>query len=107
AYAGSKGALQTVTKTLALELGSRGIRVNGVHPGFIYGDSVEQYIQSRAEAKGVTFQEEYDLLASETCLGYLPKPEEIAGAVVFFASDLALPVTGQMLGANAGHVFNG
>lgn len=107
AYAGSKGALQTVTKTLALELGDRGIRVNGVHPGFIYGDSVEAYITSRAEQRGVTFQEEYDLLAEETCLGYLPMPEEIAGAVVFFASDLALPITGQMLGANAGHVFNG
>lgn len=107
AYAGSKGALQTVTKTLALELGELGIRVNGVHPGFIYGDSVEAYIQSRADAKGVTFQDEYDLLAAETCLGYLAKPEEIAGSVVFLASDLSTPVTGQMFGANVGHVFNG
>jgi NAD(P)-dependent dehydrogenase (short-subunit alcohol dehydrogenase family) len=107
AYAASKGALATVTKTLALELGERGIRVNGVHPGYIYGDSVEWYFNHQAEKRGITFQEVYDEVASETCLGYLPTSEEIAGTVVFFASPLARPVTGQMIGVNAGHWFNG
>ena len=107
AYAASKGALATVTKTLALELGSKGIRVNGVHPGYIYGDSVEWYFNHQAEKRGITFQEVYDEVASETCLGYLPHSEEIAGTVVFFASPLAKPVTGQMIGVNAGHWFNG
>lgn len=107
AYAASKGALQTVTKTLALELGPRGIRVNGIHPGYIYGDSVEWYFNHQAEKRGITFQEVYDEVASETCLGYLPHSEEIAGTVVFFASPLAKPVTGQMIGVNAGHWFNG
>lgn len=107
AYAASKGALQTVTKTLALELGPRGIRVNGVHPGYIYGDSVEWYFNHLAEKRGITFQEVYDEVASETCLGYLPHSEEIAGTVLFFASPLAKPVTGQMIGVNAGHWFNG
>ena len=107
AYAASKGALATVTKTLALELGPKGIRVNGVHPGYIYGDSVEWYFNHLAEKRGVTFQEVYDEVADETCLGYLPHSEEIAGTVVFFASPLAKPVTGQMIGVNAGHWFNG
>ncbi|HRW36672.1 MAG: SDR family oxidoreductase [Acidimicrobiales bacterium] len=107
AYAASKGALATVTKTLALELGPRGIRVNGVHPGYIYGDSVEWFFNHQAEKRGVTFQEVYDEVASETCLGYLPHSEEIAGTVVFFASPLAKPVTGQMIGVNGGHWFNG
>jgi len=107
AYAASKGALQTVTKTLALELGPKGIRVNGVHPGYIYGDSVEWYFNHQADKRGITFQEVYDEVASETCLGYLPHSEEIAGTVVFFASPLAKPVTGQMIGVNAGHWFNG
>lgn len=107
AYAASKGALQTITKTLALELGPKGIRVNGVHPGYIYGDSVEWYFNHQAEKRGITFQEVYDEVASETCLGYLPHSEEIAGTVVFFASPLAKPVTGQMIGVNAGHWFNG
>jgi NAD(P)-dependent dehydrogenase (short-subunit alcohol dehydrogenase family) len=107
AYAASKGALATVTKTLALELGPRGIRVNGVHPGYIYGDSVEWYFNHQAEKRGISFQEVYDEVASETSLGYLPHSEEIAGTVVFFASPLAKPVTGQMIGVNAGHWFNG
>lgn len=107
AYAASKGALATITKTLALELGPKGIRVNGVHPGYIYGDSVEWYFNHQAEKRGITFQEVYDEVASETCLGYLPHSEEIAGTVLFFASPLAKPVTGQMIGVNAGHWFNG
>ena len=107
AYAASKGALQTVTKTLALELGPRGIRVNGIHPGYIYGDSVEWYFNHQAEKRGITFQEVYDEVASETCLGYLPHSEEIAGTAVYFASPLSKPVTGQMIGVNAGHWFNG
>jgi NAD(P)-dependent dehydrogenase (short-subunit alcohol dehydrogenase family) len=107
AYAASKGALATVTKTLARELGPMGIRVNGIHPGYIYGDSVEWYFNHQAEKRGVPFQEVYDEVASETCLGYLPHSSEIAGTVVFLASPLAKPVTGQMIGVNCGHWFNG
>ncbi|QXC63031.1 SDR family oxidoreductase [Aquihabitans sp. G128] len=107
AYVASKSALAGVTKTLALELGEKGIRVNAIHPGYIYGDSVEWYFNHLAEKRGIPFQEVYDEVASETCLGYLPHSEEIAGTAVYFASDLAKPVTGQMIGVNAGHWFNG
>ena len=107
AYAASKGALSAVTKTLARELGPKGIRVNAIHPGYIYGDSVEWYFNHQATKRGISFQEVYDEVASETCLGYLPHSEEIAGTVVYFASPLAKPVTGQMIGVNAGHWFNG
>ena len=107
AYVASKGALASVTKTLALELGAKGIRVNAIHPGYIFGDSVEWYFTHLAEKRGITFQEVYDEVASETCLGYLPHSEEIAGTAVYFASPLAKPVTGQMIGVNAGHWFNG
>lgn len=107
AYVASKGALASVTKTLALELGPKGIRVNGIHPGYIYGDSVEWYFNHLAEKRGIPFQEVYDEVADQTCLGYLPHSEEIAGTAVYFASALAKPVTGQMIGVNAGHVFNG
>lgn len=107
AYVASKGALAAVTKTLALELGELGIRVNAIHPGYIYGDSVEWYFNHLAEKRGISFQEVYDEVAAETCLGYLPHSEEIVGTAVYFASDLAKPVTGQMIGVNAGHWFNG
>ena len=107
AYATSKGALETATKALATELGVHGIRVNGVFPGYIWGDKVEWYFQHQAAKRGIEFQEVYDEVASETCLGYLPHSEEIVGTVVFLASPLAKPVTGQMIGVNCGHWFNG
>ncbi|MGI8757065.1 MAG: hypothetical protein ACR2MB_14660, partial [Acidimicrobiales bacterium] len=47
------------------------------------------------EKRGITRQEVYDEAAAETCLGYLPDSEEIAGTAVYFASPLAKPVTGH------------
>lgn len=106
AYAASKGALATVTKTLAVELGRDGIRVNGVHPGYIWGDSVEWYFGELAKQRGVTPQEVYDEIADETALKYLPHSSEIAGAVLFFACDLSKCVTGTSLPVNSGHYMN-
>ena len=105
AYAGSKAALGAVSKTLALELGEYGIRVNSVHPGYIWGDSVQIYFQWQADERGgdTTWETIYEERAAETALGYLPHSSEIAGAVVFFASPLAKCVTGTALPVNSGH----
>lgn len=104
-YAASKAALGAVTKTLAEELGEYGIRVNAVHPGYIWGDSVKIYFEWQAEERGgdTKWEDIYDEVAAETALGYLPHSEEISGAVVFFASPLAKCVTGTALPVNAGH----
>jgi NAD(P)-dependent dehydrogenase (short-subunit alcohol dehydrogenase family) len=107
AYTASKAALGAITKTLAVELGPHGVRVNGVHPGYIWGDSVELYFDHLARAKGITADEQYREVAGETSLGYLPHSSEIAEAVVFLASDMSKPVTGQALGVNAGQWFHG
>jgi NAD(P)-dependent dehydrogenase (short-subunit alcohol dehydrogenase family) len=103
AYAASKGALETATKTLAVELGVHGIRVNGIHPGYIWGDSVEWYFGYLGKKRGISGEEVYREVADETSLKYLPHSSEIAGSVVFFASDLSKPVTGQSLDVNCGH----
>lgn len=102
-YAGSKGALATVTKTLARELGRYGIRVNGIHPGHIWGPSVQWWFEHLAGERGVTPQEVYDEVAAENCLGYLADSAEIAGTVVYLASDLSRPVTGQSINVSCGH----
>jgi NAD(P)-dependent dehydrogenase (short-subunit alcohol dehydrogenase family) len=107
AYTGSKAALAAVTKILASELGGHGIRVNGVHPGYIWGDSVEAYFAHQAQKQGITPEERYREVAADTALGYLPSSAEIAEAVVFFASDMSKPITGQALGVNAGQWFQG
>jgi NAD(P)-dependent dehydrogenase (short-subunit alcohol dehydrogenase family) len=105
AYATSKGALETATKALATELGVHGIRVNGVFPGYIWGPSVEQYFAHQAGKRGISPEEVYREVADETALKYLAPSAEIAGSVLFFASDLSLPVTGQSLGVNAGQLI--
>jgi NAD(P)-dependent dehydrogenase (short-subunit alcohol dehydrogenase family) len=107
AYTASKAALAAATKILAAELGAHGVRVNGVHPGYIWGDSVEMYFEHLARKKGITADEQYQEVAADTALGYLPHSSEIAEAVVFFASDMSKPVTGQALGVNAGQWFQG
>ena len=103
AYATSKGALETAAKALATELGVHGIRVNSVFPGYIWGEKVEWYFQHLAQKEGISPEEYYRRIADETALRYLPHSSEIAGSVLFFASDLSKPVTGQGLGVNAGH----
>ena len=95
AYTASKAALGAITKILAAELGEHGVRVNGVHPGYIWGDSVEAYFEHLARRKSITAEQQYAEVASETALGYLPTSGEIAETVVFFASDMSRPVTGM------------
>lgn len=107
AYATSKAALATATKVLATELGPHGVRVNGVHPGYIWGESVSAYFEHLARRRGITPDEQYAEVAADTALGYLPHSREIAETVVFFASDMSGPVTGQALGVNAGQWFQG
>jgi NAD(P)-dependent dehydrogenase (short-subunit alcohol dehydrogenase family) len=107
AYTASKAALESATKTLAMELGQYGIRVNGIHPGYIWGDSVQWYFGQLAEQRGVTAEEVYAEVASGAALRYLPPSREIAGTVLFLASDLAAPVTGQSIGVDCGHWITG
>lgn len=107
AYTASKAALAAATKILAVELGAEGIRVNGIHPGYIWGDDVRSYFEWLAAEKGITFDEQHQSVASEAALGYLPDADEIAQTVVFLSSDLAKPITGQAIGVNGGHWFQG
>jgi NAD(P)-dependent dehydrogenase (short-subunit alcohol dehydrogenase family) len=101
-YAASKAALASATKSLARELGKYGIRVNGVHPGYIWGPSVQWYFEHLAKERGVTPQDVYDEVAADNALGYIADSAEIAGTVVYLASDLSRPVTGQSINTSAG-----
>ena len=91
-----------LTKSLATELGPRGVRVNSVAPGHIWGDSLQWYFSYLAHKRGVEVQEIYDETAAATDLRRLPEPDEIADAVVFLASPLARAITGQCLDVNCG-----
>jgi NAD(P)-dependent dehydrogenase (short-subunit alcohol dehydrogenase family) len=104
-YAASKGALMTAAQVLAKELGPHRIRVNSVVPGWMWGPSVEGWFEMRAK-QGPSVQEQYDAIAKEIPLGMIPPDDDVANAVVFFASDLSAVVTGQSLDVNGGEVFH-
>lgn len=102
AYSGSKIALQRMTRSIAMELGPLGIRVNSVHPGFMWGPQVEKVMVARARENGTSVEAEVDKVTEGAALGYIPPTEEYARTVLFFASPLSDAVTGQSLHVNGG-----
>ena len=101
-YKMAKAALLALAQSLATELGPRGIRVNSVAPGHIWGDSLKWYFGYLARQRGVDAQQIYDETAATIDLRRLPEPDEIADAVVFLASAMARAITGQCLDVNSG-----
>lgn len=94
AYVAGKGAMLGVTRGLAVELGKDGITVNMIAPGWI---PVERHASAPAEA--------LERLTRETPLGRHGTPADVAGAVLFFCSELAGFVTGTWLPVNGGHAI--
>ena len=105
-YAASKAALLSAVQTMAKELGADGIRVNSVVPGYIWGPALQGYFRQLATRQGTTPEAVYAEVASRTALNHIPDSDEIAAAVLFFASDLSRAVTGQSLDVNGGHYFH-
>ena len=102
AYTGSKAALAHLTKMLATELGPSGVRVNGVHPGPIWGPALEGYLRGEAERAGVEAESVFADFAAKTALKRTVRPEEIAEVIAFLASDAASFMTGSAVMADGG-----
>jgi NAD(P)-dependent dehydrogenase (short-subunit alcohol dehydrogenase family) len=101
AYSASKAALASLVRTCALELGPK-IRVNGVFLGPVTGESLDAGAAATARGQGITEEEFFRQRAQELPIRQIPTPEQCAGSVLFFASELAAPVTGQHLSVNGG-----
>jgi len=93
-YAASKAGLIGFTKSVAKEYASRGVLVNAIAPGFIETDMTAALPEDGRTA-----------LLEGIALGRLGRPEDVAGAVIFLASDLAAYVTGQVLVVDGGMVI--
>ena len=93
-YAATKGAIDTVTRVLAQELGARRIRVNTIAPGVVDTEGVR-----RAGIIGSDFESH---AVAETPLGRFGRPDDIARVAVFLASDAAGWVTGERITASGG-----
>ena len=95
-YAASKGGIDGFTKCIATELASRGITVNAIAPGFIETDMTEA-VRNAAEAE----------IKKRIPVRRLGKPDDIAEAVLFLASDQASYITGQVLRVDGGLTLGG
>jgi NAD(P)-dependent dehydrogenase (short-subunit alcohol dehydrogenase family) len=102
AYATSKAALATLTRVLAQEVGPDGIRVNGVFLGPVQGENLFRSGRGGAAGAGIDFDDWLETKAAELPLRSIPTPDQCAGSVLFLASDLAAPVSGQHLAVNGG-----
>lgn len=95
-YASTKGAITAFTRSLALNLAERGIRVNGVAPGPIWTPLIPSTMP----------KEKVEKFGQDTPLKRPGQPEEVAPSYVFLASDDASYFTGQILHPNGGEVVN-
>ncbi|MCP3897044.1 3-oxoacyl-ACP reductase FabG [Moraxella sp.] len=90
-YAASKAGVEGFTRALAREIGSRGVTVNCVAPGFVETDMTEELDERLINS-----------MLDAVPLGRMAQPEEIAAAVTFLASDEASYITGEVLAVNGG-----
>ncbi len=94
-YAATKAGLEAFSKSVAKELGSRGVRVNCVAPGFI-----------KTEMTDVLDDKQKEALLAGLPLGRLGETTDISNAVAFLASDLSSYITGQCIHVNGGMYLN-
>jgi 2-hydroxycyclohexanecarboxyl-CoA dehydrogenase len=101
-YSACKGGLIALTKTLAREFSTKGICLNAVCPGLTETGMFEQFIQGAGNPDKL--REAYRRAVP---MGRLGKPEDLPGAIVFFASDDADFITGQVISVSGGLTMHG
>jgi NAD(P)-dependent dehydrogenase (short-subunit alcohol dehydrogenase family) len=99
AYSASKAALGSLVRTLSNEVASNGILVNGVTLGPVQGENYSRFAPGDTDEEKAAAVEER---GRGLPLGHIPTPDECAGAVLFFATDLSASITGQHLSVNGG-----
>ena len=91
-----------LTKSLALELGSQGIRFNSILPAWIETERILELTRYRANTNQTTVEDELRKQAGDCPLGRIGTPEEFANAAVFLVSPAASYITGVMLTIDGG-----
>ena len=94
-YSGTKGAVDAITRSLAAELGPRGIRVNAIRPGMVETEGTQ--------STGITESDMRKQIEAQTPLRRIGQPQDIAGAAVFLASEDSGWVTGETFVISGGY----
>jgi len=101
-YASCKWALMGLTKTLAMELGPAGIRVNAICPGSVEGARIERVIERDAAERGLTAGQIRETYLRQSSLRRFVSPGDVAALALFLASPSARLISGQIIGVD-GH----
>lgn len=105
-YCASKGAIDVLTKVLALELGPLGITCNSVAPGYILTRMHTEEVEFQAQARGITTEQRFAELRAEVPVGRHGHPEDVADAIVWLAGPGSRYVSGHRLAVNGGIDFS-
>jgi NAD(P)-dependent dehydrogenase (short-subunit alcohol dehydrogenase family) len=101
-YCSAKAGQVGMTFGMALELAPHGIRVNCVAPGAVEGDRIDRVIAGQAEVRGISVEAMRKMMIERSPLRRMVTAEDIVDATVFFCSDMARSISGQVLAVNAG-----
>ena len=96
-YAASKWAVIGLTKTMAMELGEFGIRVNAVCPNAVEGPRMDAVIAAEAQAKGISEKEVYERLVDGTSMRTFVSTDDVVNLVFFICSEAGSKISGQAL----------
>ena len=102
-YAASKLALVGMARTLAVESGPHGVRVNLISPGAVEGERLDRVIRAQADARGRDPEEVREAIVAEAPLKRFVSPRDVAATVLFLASERAASITGEDVNVTAGH----
>jgi 3-oxoacyl-[acyl-carrier protein] reductase len=91
-----------LVRTLARELAPKGIRVNGILPGYIRTSRIDQIASDTAKRKGITKEQAISDIEREIPMGYMGTTEMLAKSIVFLGSEMSEYVTGAMLPVDGG-----
>ncbi len=101
-YCSAKAGQVGMTYGMALELAEHNIRVNCVAPGAVEGDRIDRVIAGQAQVRGISVAEMRKAMVERSPLKRMVTADDIVDATVFFCSDMARSISGQVLAVNAG-----
>ena len=101
-YSAAKWGVVGFTKSLSMEVGPDNIRVNAIQPGVVEGERIDRVIRAKAEAIGVSFEEQKKISLERVSMHRMVSPYDIANMALYLASDVGRNITGQAISVCAG-----
>lgn len=96
-YSAAKWGVIGFTKSLAIELGPEGIRVNAILPGIVTGDRIRRVFEAKAQQRGISFAEMEQNMLQYTSMKSYVTPQQIADQIVFICSERGRTISGQAI----------